>query len=108
MKFCFSDSWKVMWKLDDKPSENESYLDSTRFVTISLIRSIDFDVSGVCNLTFSTQIPPILSERETIIDQNTGKMVRKKHMALIKCILSNWMFILHKAHTKNIRKISLS
>jgi hypothetical protein len=83
----------------------ESILDSPRIIATRLSEN---DVSGECNVTFSTQISPVLNERQPSIDRNDGDMMLKKTMALIKDVFSKWMFILHKAQIIRYREVSMS
>ena len=69
----------------------ESILDTPR---ITATRLSENNVSGECNVTFSTQISPVLNERQPSIDRNDGDMMHKKKIAVIKVVFSKWMFIL--------------
>ncbi len=50
----------------------------------------------------------MLNERQPNIDRNDGDMMHKKEMALIKVVVSKWMFILHKAQIIRYREVSMS
>jgi hypothetical protein len=67
--------WQT-WKEDDQlVLKSGSILDSPQIITI---RSIEYDVSGEFNSTFSTHISPVLNERQQNMEWNEGDMIHTK------------------------------